>query len=89
MNKYKSDYFKPYIRRVKKGDESKASDVKMKLYLSIAEELHINYVMIHGDCGIVDVGSSKKEIKHRVPFVSSNKEFNSWANKVKNLCQEW
>lgn len=91
MNKYKSDYFKPYIRRIRQSDitKAKASDIRIRLYLAVADELKFNYVLIHGDCGIIDVGNSKQEIKRKISKTNTNKEFNQWANKVKNLCQEW
>lgn len=90
MRKYKSNYLKPYVRRIKDNDlkaSSRDMDFRTFMRLGMSKEFGFKYVMVQRGAGIIQVGRSKEELKKSILVVKGNKSFNEWANRIKKQCQ--
>lgn len=90
MRKYKSNYLKPYVRRIKDNDlkaSSRNMDLRTYMRLGMAKEFGFRYVMVQRGAGVIQVGKSKEELKKNILVVDSNKGFNKWTNRIKKQCQ--
>lgn len=87
MRKYRSAYYKPYIRRITNKDRQNTNcDFRTFLRLSFPE---MKYVMVQRGCNnILAVGVSKQDLKTNILVVRSNKGFNMWANRIKHYCRK-
>lgn len=90
MRKHKSNFLKPYIRKIKRSDiGAKNVDLRTAIRLAMADEMGFKYVMVQrGASGPVMVGRSKQELKRSLLVIRSNKGFNVWANRIKNRSQK-
>lgn len=90
MRKYKSNYLKQYVRKLKKKDRKTNNvDLRTLIKLSMYDVAGYKYVCIQrGTTGPIIVGKTKEEVKKSILAVNSNKDFNKWSNRVKKSCQK-
>ena len=92
MRKYKSNYLKPYIRRLKRNDlRRKPGYMSLQTWmrLGLALEIGYKYVMVQrGNQHIMLVGKTKNELKRAFVVVRNNKGYNMLADRIKNATRE-